>query len=172
VNPKIHALIPVALIAAGAFYGFHRSPDAATATTVATSIPEAVQYRGTADVKYKKPADNTWYECGRLTVPAGTWRLSYRVMAFSQRFEKDTGTVSAFARLTSDGSTDPDLMVGGRIGGNSFRGIWTLSTEKVVSLAVPATYVLAISESEGNNWSDLQCLGERSTTVIRAERLS
>lgn len=165
-------LLPLVLIAGGGVYGFARPMPDAGAGPARVSVPEAVEFRGTSDVTFKLPADNTWYTCGQLTVPAGTWRLSARAMVYSARL--DTGTVSAFEMLSTSSSSvsDPDLMVGGRAGGNLFRAIWTLPVEKVVVLVAPATYYLAIQESEGNDWDKLQCLGERSTTLIRAERLA
>jgi hypothetical protein len=159
------------LLAVSAFGG----GTVAEAVKAPSTIPAAVQFRGTVDVKFKAPADNTWYECGHLAVPKGTWRISYRAMVYSSRPEADTGTVSAFATLLAStvatAEVDPDFQVGGRVGGNSYRAIFTLTAEKIVSLASPKTFHLLISESEGNGWESLQCLGERSTTLIRAERL-
>lgn len=156
-------LVAVAIVAPG------RDQDA-KATTLA-GAPLAREYRGTTDVKYKTPADNVRYPCGSLTVPPGSWRISYRVMAYSSRPPSDLGTVSAFAVLTAPGLPVPEFQTGGRAGGNLYRGVWTLAAERVVTLTDSTTFTLSLYQSEGGNWDSLQCLGERSNTIIRAEAL-
>lgn len=146
---------------------------AAAPDTKATGYgsPLAREYVGTTDVKYDHPADKTPYPCGSLTVAAGTWRISYRVMAYSSRPQADLGTVSAFAQLAANGVSTPEFLTGGRAGGNLYRAIFTLSAERVVTLLARTTFTLSIFESEGNGWDTLQCLGGRSWTIIRAEAL-
>ena len=171
---KLIMLGTAAVIVAAAVHG---GPDRATAVPPRAHIPYAVEYRGMSDVKFKNPVNDVGYECGSLTVPAGAWRLSYRAMVYSSRPETDTGTVSAFAILVP--TVPPDAAqadaalsrTGGRVGGNSFRAFWTLSTSFIVTLAKPATFHLLVYQSEGGNWDSLQCTGERSWTIIRAERL-
>lgn len=152
-----------------------QSCGASTAQAIkpAPSVPLGVQYLGTTDTTFRQPANNTPYECGRLTVRPGVWRLSYRVMVYSSRPKDDTGTVSAFAYLAAPGIDGlvQDTTTGGRVGGNSYRAIWTLSTSTTVALSRPATFSLVVFQSEGDGWDSLQCLGGRSSTVIRAERL-
>lgn len=136
--------------------------------------PFVLEATSAQDVKFSKPANNTWYTCAKLDVPAGKWRISYRVVAYSSRPKKDTGTVSAITTLsTQQGAvTDRDLLSMSRIGGNSYRLIATESAEKVVTLAEPTTFYLQISESEGNGWDSLQCLGGAwSPTIITAEQV-
>lgn len=137
--------------------------------------PYVLEATSAQDVKFSKPANNTWYTCAKLDVPAGKWRISYRVVAYSSRPKKDTGTVSAITTLsTQQGAvTDRDLLSMSRIGGNSYRLMETESAEKVLTLSEPTTFYLQISESEGNGWDSLQCLGEAwSPTVITAEEVS
>jgi len=165
-------------LAAVASLGFGLFRQATVGVAGSTAEPYAVQSLGLTDTQYKKPVNNQLYTCGTLTVPAGTWRLSYRVMAFSSRPQSDTGTVSAFAQLTPNmqvpgrANFAQEMQTGGRVGGNSFRAIFTLSTQTVVTLYQDTTFTLGIYESEGNNWDSIQCLGGRSATIIRAEQIS
>lgn len=178
---RLLTLLPVALIAAGAFYGFSRPVPTATATQSLPSVPEAVEFVGTTDVKFKQPINNTWYICGQLTLSPGTYRLSGRAAIYSSRTKKDTGTVSAIMVLTTDTSApwsdtypgDKRLVSFVREGGNLRVMVATETVEEVVALSSPVTYYLAIAQSEGGNWDSLQCLGAAvSPTIIRAERLS
>jgi hypothetical protein len=136
------------------------------------SGPYSVDRESPVDVKFSKPANNTWYTCASLEVPAGTWRLSYRVVAYSSRPKTDTGTVSAITTLSSvqGVQTDKRFTSMARVGGNSYRLVATESASEVVTLAEDTTFYLMLSQSEGGNWDSLQCLGASwSPTRIRAE---
>lgn len=135
--------------------------------------PTVLQAQRVEDVKFSKPGNNTWYQCASLSVPAGTWRLSYRVVAYSSRPKADTGTVSAITTLSASptSATDRRLTSIARVGGNSYRLIATESGSATATLEQPTTFYLLIQESEGNNWDSLQCLGGAwSPTTITAER--
>jgi hypothetical protein len=147
------------------------------------ALPQAFEYVGTTDAKFPQPANNVWNVCGSLSLQPGAYRLSGRAAVYSARPKSDLGTVSAIMALTTaqgiaapwSGTTWPGdrrLVSFARVGAQSYRMLFTEQVERAIAIDVPTTFYLAVTESEGNNWDSLQCLGASvSPTVIRAEVL-
>lgn len=160
---RIAPILTILLLVAG-FAAY-----AARSNSVAT--PYTIMVSNNTDLKWKAPADNTWY-CGlKLTVPAGTWRLSYRVVAYSSRL--DSGTVDAITTLmwVQDGQqvVEPGWTSVSR-DNKGTRKIDTMYASSYIT-TVGQTFALCIEQSSGGNWDSLQMLGSWSPTYIMAEKI-
>ena len=175
--------VSISLLLAGALYGFGKPTGDATAVPRQAAVPLAQEFVGTTDVKFKAPLNNVWHICGQLALDPGVYRLTGRAAVYSSRMSKDSGNVSAIMALLTNpaenwsGETwtqDKRLVAFLRVSklASSARILATQDVEEVVTLSTPTTYYLAIAQSEGGSWDQLQCLGAAvSPTIIRAERL-
>jgi hypothetical protein len=166
----------VGMLAASALIG----GGTAGAVKAPSSIPVAVQMIDRENHTQGNPAEDVWYPLGgSLAVPAGTWRLSYRVTVYSSRQKSDAGTIESFTTLSTSSSaaTDPRFTTVDRAGGNLYRMMVTHDAENVITAGKPTRFYVLVKESSSDSfpWDSLEVQAHTGSTlmptVIRAERL-
>jgi hypothetical protein len=157
-----------------------RFEQPAGAAKPVSSVPLAVQTIDPENHTQGNPAEDYWYALGgSLVVPAGTWRLSYRVTVYSSRQKIDPGTIESFTTLSmsNTAATDPRFTHVERAGGNLYRMMVTHQAENVVTVKAATRWYLLVKESSSDSfpWESLEVQAHTGSTlmptVIRAERL-
>jgi hypothetical protein len=181
------ALIPIALLLAGALYGFSRPADAG-------KTPQLVGYTITrsnaADAMLANPDPHAWHNLGgKITIGPGKWRISYRAELYADRLdpgmthpqgqgdrEGDTGEIVIYATLSTSptGEIDKRLTSGADAGWNLLRLMIPVTGDQIVTAAKLTTFYLNASAHDFDYDNDITVVGFRgatSPTTITAERV-